>query len=76
MENIISVREAAGILGTNRTQVFRLIKSNQLPAKKVGRNYVILKSDVDNYFEARWISDPVERVIQEHRETLIRLGDE
>lgn len=33
--------------------VYRLIKSQQLPALKVGKNYRIRVSDIDGYLNAR-----------------------
>ena len=42
----LSVIEAASILGISRIAVFKRIKSGQLPAKRVGRHYVIAKDDV------------------------------
>ena len=76
MDNLISVREAAETLGLSRVQVFNLIKSRKIPANKVGRNYVIQKTDLNDYINENWINKPVRQVIREHRETLKRLGDE
>lgn len=76
MDNLISIREVADVLGLSRVQVFNLVRDRKIPAEKVGRNYVILKTDLDKYINEDWINKPVRRVVREHRETLIRLGDE
>ena len=44
--DFVSTSEAAKILGVSRIAVFNKIKSGKIPATKVGRNFVIRKSDV------------------------------
>jgi len=45
-EDFISVIEAAEIVGVHRTTLFRKIKSGQMKAHRVGRHYVIEKSQI------------------------------
>ncbi len=45
--NLLSVKQAAGILGVNRQRVQQLIESERLPAEKVGSYYVIKESDLE-----------------------------
>jgi len=71
MENLISVKQAAEQIGLSRVQVFNLIKAEKIPARKVGRNYVINQQDLDNY----WIGRPVDRAVKEYGDVLKRLGD-
>jgi len=71
MENLISVRQTADQLGLSRVQVFNLIRAGKIPARKVGRNYVINQRELDDYL----INRPVRRVVKEYGETLRRLGD-
>ncbi|MBZ0166863.1 MAG: excisionase family DNA-binding protein [Candidatus Omnitrophica bacterium] len=42
----LSVMEAAGILGISRVAVFKRIQSGKIPAKKIGRHYVIEKHEI------------------------------
>ncbi|MBU0578287.1 helix-turn-helix domain-containing protein [Patescibacteria group bacterium] len=42
MNDFISTAEAAKILGISRVSVFNKIKSGDIKAVKVGRNYIIL----------------------------------
>ena len=46
MNNLLSTSEVAKILRINRVNVFKKIKSGQIKAEKVGRNYVISKEEV------------------------------
>lgn len=45
-EEILSVQETADKLGLSRIRVNQLIDEGKLPAKKVGRSYVIKASDL------------------------------
>jgi excisionase family DNA binding protein len=71
MRKLISVRQAADRIGYSRVHIVRLIHAGKIPARKVGRNYVI-DSDELEYI---WIRRPVERVIKEYGEVLKRLGN-
>jgi len=44
--NLLSVIEAAEKLGVSRIRVNQFIDEGRLPAKKIGRSYVILESDL------------------------------
>jgi excisionase family DNA binding protein len=46
-DEIISVEQAAAVLGVTPRQVRNLIADGLLPAKKVGRDYIINRSDLD-----------------------------
>lgn len=44
---LLSVPEAAEQLGVSRWRVNQFINEGRLPARKVGRSYVILESDLE-----------------------------
>jgi excisionase family DNA binding protein len=44
---LLSVIEAAEKLGVSRWRVNQFINEGRLPAKKVGRSYIILESDLE-----------------------------
>ena len=48
---LLTVNEVAGILRVSNMTVYRLVKSKQLPAIRVGKNYRIKESDVNQYLE-------------------------
>ena len=50
---LLSVKQAAEILGVNRQRVQQLIESERLPAQKVGTYYVIKESDLELVKERR-----------------------
>lgn len=44
--NLLSVRQAAELLGVNRQRVQQLIEAGRLPAEKVGSYYAIRQEDL------------------------------
>jgi excisionase family DNA binding protein len=52
-EPLLTVGEVAQIMRVSNMTVYRLIKSGQLSAVRVGKNYRIRRSDVTKYFTER-----------------------
>ncbi len=50
---LLTVGEVAGIMRVSNMTVYRLIKSGQLAAIRVGKNYRIRRVDVDKYLSER-----------------------
>ena len=83
MDNFLSTVEAAKILGLSRVTLFNKIKSGEINATKVGRNYIIPKEEImklvqkDGLSQVRRdeIEQVVDRVIIEYGETLKLLKD-
>jgi excisionase family DNA binding protein len=50
---LLTVGEVAGIMRVSNMTVYRLIKSGQLSALRVGKNYRIRQKDVDRYLTER-----------------------
>ncbi len=84
MENkqYYTVIELAGILGISRIAVFKKIKKGQIKAKKIGRNFVIPKTEVMGILDKsltseqkRTIDKAVKKTIAEYGEALRLLGD-
>lgn len=46
---LLTVNEVASILRVSNMTVYRLVKSGQIPAIRVGKNYRIKESDVNEY---------------------------
>lgn len=46
---LLTVNEVAQILRVSNMTVYRLVKSKQIPAIRVGKNYRIKESDVEKY---------------------------
>lgn len=81
--DFFSTSEAAKILGVSRITVFNKIKMGKIPATKVGRNFVIRKSDVLKASgelltnkQKRGINKAVERAAKQYGELFERLGKE
>jgi excisionase family DNA binding protein len=50
---LLTVGEVANIMRVSNMTVYRLIKSGQLAALRVGKNYRIRRKDVERYLEER-----------------------
>jgi len=78
----VTTTEAGIILGLDRTQVFRLVKSGKIPAQKAGRNYIIKLEDIgvsDNELsdnDKTKVERSVEQVFRQYGETIKKLGEE
>lgn len=46
---LLTVNEVANILRVSNMTVYRLVKSGQIPAIRVGKNYRIKENDVSDY---------------------------
>ncbi|MBU0706293.1 helix-turn-helix domain-containing protein [Patescibacteria group bacterium] len=83
MKEFLSTVEAAEILGVSRVTLFNKIKSGEIEAIKVGRNYIISRDVIINYSKKgeltdarkREIEKEVDKVIKEYGETLELLKD-
>ena len=52
-ERLLTVSEVASVMRVSNMTVYRLIKSGQLSAIRVGKNYRIRESEVDRYLRER-----------------------
>lgn len=52
-ESLLTVAEVASLMRVSNMTVYRLIKSKQLAALKVGKNYRIRESDIEHYLTDR-----------------------
>jgi excisionase family DNA binding protein len=82
-KNLISSSELAKILGVTRVTVFRRIKSGEIKAIKVGRNFVIDKKNLPGVLvktllphNQREIDRGFDKLIKNYGETLRLLGKE
>jgi len=48
-DKLLTVNEVAKILRVSNMTIYRLVKGKQIPAIRVGKNYRIKETDVDNY---------------------------
>ncbi len=77
----LSTTELAKILGVSHVAVYKKIKTRQIKAVKVGRNYIIDKKDLGGILNDKLtkrdkdvIKKAVRRTIKEYGETLRLLG--
>ena len=52
-DQLLTVGEVCDAMRVSNMTVYRLIKSGQLPAIRVGKNFRIRESDVDKYLSER-----------------------
>jgi excisionase family DNA binding protein len=57
-EPLLTVGEVAGVMRVSNMTVYRLIKSGQLSAIRVGKNYRIRRADVERYLSDRAVNMP------------------
>lgn len=81
-KRFISTPEAAKLLGISRVAVFNRIKRGEIPAKKVGRNFVIEKSAIVRGKDAELtnrekqvIDKAVDHTVKDYGVTLKKLAD-
>lgn len=56
-ERLLTVAEVARTMRVSNMTVYRLIKSGQLRAIRVGKNYRIRESEVERYLHERVVGD-------------------
>ncbi|KKS16480.1 MAG: hypothetical protein UU71_C0001G0018 [Parcubacteria group bacterium GW2011_GWB1_41_6] len=78
-----STSEVAKILGVSRISVFKKIKSGEIKAKKIGRNFIIERKDLAEILESvlredkkKEIEQVVAKAVKEYGETFRLLGKE
>lgn len=83
MIDFLSTSQLADLLGISRVAVFQKIKKGDIPAQKVGRNFVIAKRDVAHLLsdeltkkEKDQISAVVKKTVREYGDALRLLGKE
>ncbi len=54
----MTVDQVAAYLQLNRLTVYRYVREGRIPAAKIGKLYRILRSDVDQFLEARKVAPP------------------
>lgn len=82
-KDYLSSKELADLLKVSRIAIHKKIRSGQIRAKKIGRNYVIATKDVGDIITGKFtdrmkyeIETAVAKVIKEYGETLKLLGKE
>jgi excisionase family DNA binding protein len=51
---LLTVNEVADLLRVSRMTVYRLIKTGEMPALRVGRSYRLREQDVHTYLNGRY----------------------
>lgn len=82
-KDFFSTSEAAKLLHLSRVAVLKKIYSGLLKAQKIGRNYIIAKSDLEALLGSRVtpeqeeeIKKTVKRAVKEYGSTFRQLGKE
>jgi excisionase family DNA binding protein len=50
---LLTVAEVANVMRVSNMTVYRLIKSGELPAVRVGKNYRLRETDLERFLEER-----------------------
>lgn len=85
MENkkFLSTAELAKLLGVSRVTIFKKIKTGQIKAQKIGRNFIIDNKELPKTLETvvsnkqkQAISQAVKKAVKQYGETFRLLGKE
>ena len=79
----LSTSEVAQLMGISRVAVFKKIKSGEIEAVKIGRNYAIRREHLPEILggvlsdaQKNTVEEAVKKVVTEYGETLRLLGKE
>jgi len=82
-KDYFTVKEFADLTSVSRVTIFKKIKSGQIKAEKVGRNFIIYKKDLSGMFDNALtqedkddIKSGVAKVLQDYGDTIRMLGKE
>jgi len=81
-KQLISVAEAAKILGISRMHVIRKIRKGEIKAIRIGRAYAIDRNQLGGIFrrisekERKRVDKAVEKVLRDYGEVIKKLGAE
>lgn len=82
-KNYFSAPEIAKLLGVSRTAIFKKIKSGQIKAEKIGRNYIVPREEYEAILgifiperRKKDIENTIERVFKKYGPALRKLGKE
>lgn len=79
-KNLLSVTEAAVILGISRMHMIRKIRSGEVKAVRVGHRYIIDRNELGGIFkrisaaEKRLVETAVARTMKEYGDVIRKLG--
>lgn len=79
---LLSIAEAAEVLGYTRQHVLRLVKSGDIKASRAGRSFYIRRADLPGPFsdmtkqEKATVDRAVDRVYKYYGDTIRKLGEE
>jgi excisionase family DNA binding protein len=71
----ITIPELAKLLGISRIAVYKKVKNGQIPAEKIGRNYVISKSDIARSLTGKMTGKSKKQIDSAVRKTVREYGD-
>jgi len=81
-KKFLTTKEVAAIFKITDRHVRRLIKANIIPAKKIGRNFIIEAEQLNPIFqkatasEKEFVHKTMNKIIKDYGETLKLLGNE
>jgi excisionase family DNA binding protein len=70
--DLLTPREVAEVIRVSTMTVYRLIKSGELPAMRVGKHLRIRGSDVAEFLDARIVPVPAPRVVAGSKQSAVK----
>ena len=83
VKDYYSIAELAKLIGVSRIAIYKKIKAGKIEAKRLGRMFVIPKSEIESVLgtaltegQKTVIDAGIKKTVKEYRETLEKLGKE
>jgi excisionase family DNA binding protein len=83
MKKTLTIPQLAEILGISRIALYKKVKSGKVPAKKIGRDYIITDRTVNEILgkslsesKKRQIDQTVRKIVRQYGPLLEKLGAE
>ncbi len=83
MKNTLTIPELAELLGISRIALYKKVKAGKIPAKKIGRDYIITDKTVNEILgkslsdsKKKQIELTVRKVVKQYGALLEKLGAE
>jgi len=69
-----TIPEYAKIMKVSRISVYKKVKKGQIKAERVGRTYMILKTEAE--VDKKMVDEAVKKTVKDYGEVLKKLGNE
>lgn len=79
---MLSLPQAAQMMGFSRIEIYRKVKKGEIPAQRIGRSFFVMRQDLGQLFSPltkisqHKVDQAVTKTLKEYGETIKLLGKE